>query len=280
MNIDVFYTIALGFIASIPLILFKKASDERFSSWTYSFWWSALAMLFIAPLALRNYSVPSSQAALFFLALSALSWTLTNMFTMLAFKHTDASVVLLVARLSNVSIFLIGWLFLGDGVNLPKFFGLLLTVIGSMALAYQKGKLQFSKGLIYSLLPVIFLTTAFFFDKQATSHFNPFVFIFLQQILETGFSFLGIRNKHEVKDLFVAKKQLLIPAILFFVLGYSGFITLLGRNQLSVLPLTYETTIFLGSMILGTLYLKEREQMRQKILGTILALTGAVLLSF
>ena len=280
MNIDVLYTVVFGFIASIPLFLFKKASEERFSSWTYSFWWSALAMLFIMPLAIRNFSIPSTQLAILFLIFSALSWTLTNMFTMFAFKYADASVVFLVGRLSNVSIFLLGWLFLGDGINTPKLLGLLLTVVGSIAVSYQKGKLQFNKGILYSLLPVIFITTAFLFDKQATAYFSPFVFIFFQQILEVIFSFFGIKNKNEIKELFISKKQLIIPAILCFVIGYGGFISLLGRNQLSVLPLTYETTVFLGSMILGVLYLKEKVQLKQKLLGSALAIIGIILLSF
>lgn len=279
MNIDVFYTIILGFIASVPLILFKKAGDNRFSSWTYSFWWSALATLFIAPLAFRNFVVPSFQIAFLFLALSALAWTLTNMFTMLAFKHADASVVLLIARLSNVTIFLLGWLLLGDDVNFIKLLGVMLTVAGSMAIAYQKGKITINKGLVFSLIPVLFLTLAFFFDKQSVGHFNPFIFIFFQQMLETCFAYLGVKNKSEIKVLFVEKKKLIVPAVLCFTIGYCGFISLLNRNQLSVLPLSYETTIFLGTMLLGILYLKEKGKLVQKIIGTVLALTGVILLS-
>lgn len=279
MNIDVFYTIILGFIASVPLILFKKAGDNRFSSWTYSFWWSALATMFIAPLAIRNFAVPNLQLAFGFLALSALAWTLTNMFTMLAFKHADASVVLLVARLSNVTIFLLGWLLLGDEISFVKLLGVLLTVAGSMAIAYQKRKIALNKGFVYSLIPVIFLTVAFYFDKQSVSHFNPFVFIFFQQILETCFAYLGVKNKGEIKMLFTEKKKLIVPAVLCFTVGYCGFISLLNRNQLSVLPLSYETTIFLGTMMLGIFYLKERGKLVQKVVGTILALAGVILLS-
>ncbi|PIY80420.1 MAG: hypothetical protein COY80_02980 [Candidatus Pacebacteria bacterium CG_4_10_14_0_8_um_filter_42_14] len=280
MNIDVFFTIILGAVASISLILFKKANDKRFSSWTYSFWWSALAVLFIFPFALSYFEKPESILALTFLTMSALTWTLASVTTMFAFKHADASIVMLVGRLSNASIFLVGWLYIGEKIGIYAVLGLLLTLLGSLVIMFKKGSIRPSKGVLLSMVPVAFLTAAFYFDKQAVATFNPINFIFLQQLMQTVFSFFGVKNKAEIGQLFAEKKKLLIPAIACFVIGYTGFIALLGRNNLSVLPLTYETTVFLGSMMLGVIYLGEKKQLAQKVVGTILALAGVVLLSF
>ena len=177
MNFSVLITIGLGLLAGVPLILFKKANDQKFSSWSYTFWWSALALIIVSPLALINFSFPSELKSYGLISLSAIGWTLVNLFNFLAFKYADASVVLLIGRLSNVTIFLSGVILLSETVGLNKLVGLVLVTAGSMAVIFQGKKLALDKGILLSFLPVAFITFAFYFDKQASVYFNPFAYI-------------------------------------------------------------------------------------------------------
>ena len=252
-------------LAGTPLILFKKATDQKFSSWSYTFWWSALALIIVSPLALINFSFPSELKSYGLISLSAVGWTLVNLFNFLAFKYADASVVLLIGRLSNVTIFLSGVI-------------LLLVTAGSMAVIFQRKKLAFDKGVLLSFLPVVFMTFAFYFDKQASVYFNPFAYILIQQAIQIIFILPWIKDRQEIMNLIKQKGKYLIPAMFCFVVAFSGFIFLLRSNELSVLPLTYETSIFISSMILGIIFLSERQKLSAKIFGAILTVIGVLLL--
>ncbi|MDP2860918.1 MAG: DMT family transporter [bacterium] len=227
----------------------------------------------------RGLSFPQFPLLLPNFILIIILGTLAPLFTFRAFQLIDTAEVGILLSSQRLWTVLAALIFLGETLTISKTFGIILILIGVAIISWKKHKIKIGKGEFYAILSAflygIFYVNAFYILQ----HMDAISFEVYASLLP-AFSLLLIQpgTIKKIRFYFVPKNaaRILIAVILDIIATVSLYIAYqLGRNASQIAPLSATPIIF--TTILAAIFLNERENLKNKIIGAIVVIAGAIL---
>jgi drug/metabolite transporter (DMT)-like permease len=169
-----------------------------------------------------------------------------------------------------------------EDFGLQKLIAVSLVVIGVLIALYDKNKLlKLNIGIIQAILSTVFIAFGFLLIKITTGYVEP---IALGSISLTGAGLLGLMVASSTKNLNVRHmntntKGLLLAAAIIFAVFEVVLYTALDVGEASrVTPVMQSSMVF--TLVGGYVFLNERSNLTQKIIGSIVIILGITTLYF
>jgi drug/metabolite transporter (DMT)-like permease len=226
----------------------------------------------------KFFVFPADPAAWGVVTIAALGYAIYERGRFTAAKLLDASVF---ATISNISVLVAfaGSLFLyAETMAVSKLLGGIL-IIGSLFLvsAGNKQKRVSQKGMVIGIIISIALGLAWMLDKSGVGYFNAITYNILMWTIPTLFIYLpGMKPE-------VIKKEFKLVSWKIFVLAgmnVAGYLMQLKAMETAeatrVIPIVQTSTLF--TVLLGIIWLKEKENIYKKIIAGIMAVAGVYFL--
>ncbi len=273
---------AVGLFTILNLMqrmLATDSKDQRAMTVLFNFVAGVIAVLvFVIGGGYKSFSLPTEPIAYILLAVAVLAYGLFERGRFVAAKLLDASTLTTISSVS-VLIAFIGAAFLYNEPMTPqKLVGGLLIIAALVIVSLGGGKRKISlKGISVSLLIWTLLGFGWMMDKSGATHFNPDTYSFLIWTLPLiVVVFPGIK----IKTLLAEYKLATWRVFLLAAINVAGYLMQLKAVAISdatkVIPIVQLSTF--TTVIAGIIFLKEKENLTNKIVGSILAVIGSILL--
>ncbi len=256
----------------------SKISSE-FASVIFQFFSSFIIFVFAV---LNGFNLDGIENYIPNLILLALLYTAMNYFLFKAFKQSEAGTVTILFSSSAAWVLIVSAIVLSETITLVKVVGIVLIFIAVVLLTLESGKLKFDRALLYPLIAAILLAIAFVNDVYISTKVDLLSFLSLAFLLPGLLSISLIlpgRKYLEIRDFktndYVKNIGLALFYALSTILAFQAY--KMGAEASIVSPLL-QLSIFL-TVILSYFFLKERKNIKLKLLTSLLAVAGGVILT-
>ena len=249
-------------------------------SLSYTVVWHVLVALFLLPLFLIDFRLPSEPGAWLWVALSGIAWAAGLYLMFRSYNTLEVSVKMPIWKSRMLFAFLFAVFLLGESAGITKIIGTLLIFAGIILVTYER-KTGFSKlkseGVVLVLLAAMLSGLALIIDKIGVAYFPVGMFGFMSAAT-TALVLLPfvLGKKQEFSSLFRHRPYATLGAAFFGALAY-----FLMLSALKVIDASIAIPIFeLGTLIAvggGIIFLHEREGLVKKLVAALLAVAGAIL---
>lgn len=259
-------------------LLKNEDSDAHAQSVVFTFLVGIFSLIIIK-VSGRHLSILSWEQLPIFITVALVS-PLVFIYMFKGFELVDASEHSILLTSSKIWAILGAIFFLKETPTITKLIGVFLIVFGVILTEWKKERFQLNKGALYVLLTAFFIavaqTLAYFllrnFDVLSFMVYNSLavsilLFVFKPKIVRK-FDFY-FKFNHLINILISSFNDSLANILTF--LAYQ-----IGRNALQIGPLGAIQIPL--TVILAIIFLGEREHLSQKVTGSLVALTGSVLL--
>jgi len=215
-----------------------------------------------------------------FLGLSIIFYTLNDRLNTTVRSGLEVSTVSIINQLSTVFMTFAGIFFFKEPFIIQKVIGALLIVFSNILIFYKKGSGKPNKYVVLGLLANICFTIAIFLDVNISNQFNLPIYIALTLGIPAILIFVFERIKFtEIKEEFKTgdKKIIFITAITWSLAILAQLIAYQLGNVSIVAPLCALSVIL--NVIVGYVALKERDDMKKKIIAAVLIILGIILIN-
>lgn len=235
------------------------------------------AMIFVTIAgSLEGFQIPSDSATLGWLSLSGFLWFFGCVYSFKADQSAEVSLTALISQLKLLFMFVAGvWLF-NEAISAPKFFGVILILIGLIIRLQIKG--SFNRGTVFKFLAVVITSGATLVDKSLSSVVSAGTLAIAGYLLPLVFSiFMGRAHLPSFSQYLRHERfrPLLIGA-LSGVAHYSIIKAFTTGPLSAVIPIYYLHIVFV--FIIGVLFLNERKDLPRKALAALLVVIGAIII--
>ena len=213
------------------------------------------------------------------LAISIICYTVKDRLDTKVMSGIEASTFNILQQLSTTFMIFAGLIFFKEEFILAKFIGAMLIIFSNVLVFYQKGKFEFNKYVLLGIISNLVFTVALFLDVNISEHFNLPMYAAITLIIPAILIMIFERIKpSEIKNEFANgnKKAILITAITWPI----AIITQLRAYQLGnvtiVAPLCALSVML--NVIVGYLFLKEKDNLLRKIISAILIIISIILI--
>lgn len=198
-------------------------------------------------------------------------------FSYTAQKHVEAGVSSLVSNIYTPITIVLATVFLNEKLTLIQIFGTILLLIGMLIVSkkHRIGKFKFDKYFVFMILSGVMLGVCLVAERalmKITGFTAGTMFSWWAQCIFLGLITLITHNKS-----IYSKKDITITGVLRFFQSLSWVVLIFVVGNLSLVSAitTFKVVIvFIG----GAIFLKEREDLLIKIIGSIIALAGLLLM--
>lgn len=223
---------------------------------------------------------PNDPKIYIFLLLAIIFYAINDRLNTTARSGIEASTFSIIKQLLTVFMIFAGILFFKEEFIINKFIGAILIIISNVIIFYEKGKGKINKYIILSIIANICYTIALFLDVNISDNFNLPIYIALS--LGIPCFLITLVEKIKPKAIIEEFKNGNKPAIFITAISWSYMILVNLRayqlgNVSVVAPLCALTVIL--NVIVGYVFLKERDNLLKKIFGAGLIILGVILIS-
>jgi transporter family protein len=278
----VFFVFAGVLIASTASLIQKALlNEEKSDPFVYAIIFQLMTAFVLLPYVLFvGFHLPPVKPLLPYLLLTCLLYGLSAVFYFKGLKLIELSESSILASSKAVWTMLTAVIFLGEPVSLRRILGVILIMASITVIFWKRKKWNLNKGHFFILISVIFSGFAFTNDAFLLNHFDSASYAFLAFLLPSLF-LLIIRPKSINKfKLFFDKKRLFLILTAVSLVGMGTLFIYLsyqkGGDASQIVPITEFSIIIV--VILSFIFLKERDYFIQKIIGSLLAFIGVLLL--
>ncbi len=226
-----------------------------------------------------EYKFPTDWKIYLFLGIACLFYALSDRTNTVVRSGIEASTFSIIKQLSTVFMIMAGLLFFKEKFVWKKIVGSFLIIFSNVLIFYKKGKKKLDKYVLLGILSSILSSFALFLDVNNSDNFNFAFYASLTLLMPAFFITCGERLKlTTIKNKFTKKnwKSIIITGI---CCGMTLVVQLrayqLGEAT-SVAPLCALTVI--GNVLIGYLFLKERDNLLKKIIAAILIIISVFLI--
>lgn len=222
---------------------------------------------------------PTDVRIYIMLAISIICYTVKDRLDTKVMSGIEASTFNILQQLSTTFMIFAGLIFFKEEFILAKFIGAMLIIFSNVLVFYQKGKFEFNKYVLLGIISNLVFTVALFLDVNISEHFNLPVYAAITLTIPAILIMIFERIKpSEIKNEFANgnKSAILITAITWPI----TIITQLRAYQLGnvtiVAPLCALSVML--NVIVGYLFLKEKDNLLRKIISAILIIISIILI--
>jgi len=272
--------IVIGAFMGMVYLLEKKISFDKYHPATILIAISLIGSIFAVPLLFYKFQIPTEPKYWIVGIASMLVYGIGSLFEFKAYKSVDASTLSLVGKLNIVIAAIIGILLFKDTYMIGGYIGLILIIVGSIVVLYEKKTFHMSKGISFVIFMAIGFAISTILDKIVLNGFSPFTYVFINNF-GIGILFLLIypQARKELWSLIKSYYKLIIPCALLTIVSWAGFLYVLQNYQISYAYTLYEGTSLVAVVVFGIIFLRERSKLWQKLLGLLVLLAGIILLN-
>lgn len=222
---------------------------------------------------------PSDPKVYIFLLFAIIFYAINDRLNTTVRSGIEASTFSIIKQLSTVFMIFAGIIFLKEEFILNKFIGAILIIFSNVLIFYKKGSGKPNKYIILGILANICYTIALFLDVNISEKFNLPIYVFISLIIPAVL--ISIVEKIKIKDIVNEFKEGNKPAIIVTSITWSYMILVQLRayqlgNVSIIAPLCSLTVIL--NVIVGYIFLKEKDNLLKKILSAILIILGIFLI--
>lgn len=226
-----------------------------------------------------EFKLPTDVMVYIMLGISIVFYAITDRVNTTVRSGLEASTFSMLKQLSTTFMIFAGLVFFKEEFVLTKFIGAMLIIFSNVLIFYKKGKFEFNKYLLLGVFANISFTVALFLDVNISDNFNLPFYVALTLIIPALLIMIFERIKpSEIKNEFVNgnKKAILTTAICWGGSIVSQLRAYQLGNVTVIAPLCALTVML--NVIVGYLFLKERNNLIRKIISAILIIISVVLI--
>lgn len=241
-----------------------------------------VAFLFlIYTLVTSSFRIPDLSGLWVNLGIMTLFYSLGNLFTFKAFKIAQASEVSVIFASSTVWSVLAAVLMLGEKLTLNKIIGIALVVFGIVAINYTKTNWKINRGHLFALFGALLFGIAFTNDAFIINRFDSVASYMIIAFAAPAINILFYSPKSVKKIKYYFDNKILLKLLICSIFYALSAITIFeaykrGGEASIISPISQSSIIF--TVVIGYFFLKEKDNLLNKSLGTILAFVGVLFL--
>lgn len=258
-------------------ILAVKSDNPRAFAFVYNFWNGLFALTYwlIKPEAIA--AIPAD--IIYLLIIVVVLYGIFNRYEFYAKKHVEISTLTILFRVASLIAFFASIIFWKESLSVWKLAAAALIVSGSCLAVYKNSFAIDRIGLKYAAIAIISLGLGWAMDKKVSGYFPLAFYAFMTCIPPNIFllPFPWIKIKEILNEVRLANYKIILLAFLNFS-GYFLMINAYRYGEASRVVLVVSSSAIL-TVLAGIILLKERERIAKKIIASILALSGIVLLT-
>jgi len=249
---------------------------------SYAFLFQILSGLFFIPLMLFDFKVPTDIFGIEIVLLGIVVWTITSLCIYKSVQMLEISIGSPVGSVKILFLLLLSYFLLSESLTTSKIIGTLSIFLGMFILTYRKGA-SFSrlrdKGVQLTIFSAFMLALASIVDKTALRYWSVptysfFVFFFV------GIAIGTLMKKRFDKLIYLVRKSgsvVVLASILVVAVYYLELQAYKLTDVSNVYPIARFSLFF--TVFGGIIFLKERKDILQKILGVIPMFLGILFIS-
>jgi transporter family protein len=255
----------------------KEESDPVLFTITFQF---ILTLVVLAYALIMGFEFPPPSFLWPRLLLSAVLYAVGSLCNFYASRHLPAGENSILAASGILITIGLGVTVLGNTFSLFNSIGVLL-ILASIIILYGGGRMRFNRGVLYALGVAVFYSLAVINDVIIIRSYNPIsflpvmsflpgvvlAFIFPKKAMKIG----KLMNRKSLSHIVVYSVFYGISAITYYQALYTGA----SISQLS--PISRASIII--TVILGALFLGERDNLVRKVMSAVLVSEGVLLLA-
>ena len=239
-----------------------------------------IAGLLLLPIGLYYFSLPQSPQIWIALLSGLFLIFLTDFFSFLSLRNLETSLYQIINQLRHVIVLITAYFLFTEQITFIKIISIALITFGIVVALKGKSKIEINKSTIYAFLATICISFGLLFIKMASVDVSPAFSASLGFIISGVLIYLFAKVREKPVHLLpnILHKELFISAGLFAVFELCLFAALAIGEASKVIPVTQSSMIF--TLVGGYVFLNERTQIIQKVIGCTLIAVGIILLYF
>lgn len=208
-------------------------------------------------------------------------YSLGNIFTFKAFKHTDASEVAVIFSSSSIWAIVSAVILLEERLTPSNYLGISLIVGGIVVINITRSKWKLSLGHLYAAVGALLFGFAFVNDAYIIGRYNSIAsYMVIAFTLPGIFTLLVKPSSIKAIPYYFDRTtiaKLVVCCIIYSLSSITIFSAYKAGGLASIISPLQQLNI-ITTTILSYIFLKERNRIPNKIIGSILAFLGAALL--
>lgn len=227
-----------------------------------------------------DYRFPTDRRLYAVPVIAGILYGITDLINARVRQAIEASTFSVLSQISTVFVIVIGVVFMGETPSVYKSLGALCIVAGNLLIFYRKGKSKFNKPVGLGLVASLIFAVALSLDVGISGYFN----IAFYKALTVSVSLIAmvIVGRIRPQRLIIEFKATNVPLMAALGILQGAMlvtqITAYNTGEIAVVaPLCALTVI--GNVIVGYLFLKERDNLGKKLIAAIGTIIGAALIN-
>lgn len=272
--------ITVSFTRILQKSLLKSEQSDPFA-FGFVFQMTVSALFFLYTWITGTFEFPDLSGLAINFIVMTLFYSLANLCIFKAFKYSPASEVSIVLTTSTMWSVISSLVLLGEQITLPNVGGILMIISGVITISYTHTTWKLNKGHLFALLGAVMLGVAFTNDAFIVGRYHSIssymaVAFALPAILTLFYSPRSIKHLRHFAQVHIVK-ELLICSTLYALSAITVFTAYKMGGQASLISPIQSTSIIF-TVLFSYIFLKERDKIVQKVVGTVLAFLGVLLL--
>lgn len=226
-----------------------------------------------------EYKYPSDIKTYVMLGISIVFFTMSDRINTIVRSGLETSTFSMLKQLSTAFMFFAGLIFLKEPFILNKFIGSMLIIFSNVFIFYKKGKFKLNKYIYLAILANIVYSIALFLSVNISDQFNTPLYVSITTLIPALLILLVERIKiKDLKDEFNNgnKKAIITTGITWGISIFLSYRAYQLGNVTIVAPLCALTVML--NVIVGYLFLKEKDNMIKKVISAVLILISIILI--
>lgn len=272
-------TVLFGSFSSIVLrkLMKKEESDPILFTIVFQFVLTIVVLMYALAI---GFEFPPPSFLWPRLILSALLYAVGSLCNFYSSRHLPAGENSILTASGILITVGLGVTVLGNSFSLFKTLGVICILI-SVIILYGGGRMKINKGVLYAIGVAVFYSLAVINDVIIIRSYNPISFVPVMSLLPGLVLVLMFPKKAIRIRKLMNKKSLshiVVYSIFYGVAGITYYQALYNGASISQLSPISRASI-ITTVILGALFLGERDHLNRKILSAILVSVGVFLLA-
>lgn len=286
MTLSWFHLVLFYIVTNAASKLLQKYSlqDEEVDPTAYSaYFLLAVGLLTIPLLPFEQINYPTEPRIWLVVLLSSIFYTVCMILFFKALKTIEVSQVEAIATTRTIWLMLLGVIFFKEQLYLSQVVGIILIFFGLVVIYWQRGKeFHFEKPHLYTLSYTILISCAYALDKYLLSYFSVALFQVVIYLIPALITIVFVPNTFEKMKVLVKPRKNNYIILLCCFLQMLSTLALYRAYQIGELSLVgpLAQTSIIVTIIVGLIVLKERWNLRRKIIGITLAILGIAFIRF
>ena len=236
-----------------------------------------LIILLFVPLFKMQF--PSDYRTYLFLGIACIFYAIADRVNTTARRGLDVSTYSILGQLTTVFLIIFGIVLFKETIILRKMIGAVLILLGNVIVLYKKGKFEFNKYVILSIIGNLAMSIGVSVDVGISDQFNMPIYISATLIVPALMVFLFERAK--AKDVINEYKIGNKKAIYLVGSTWGLMILVMLRayqfgSVTTIAPIASVTTIL--NVFVAYFLLKEKSSLLKKVLAALIVVLGIILI--